>query len=300
MAELLRTYEANVRGRDFVVGDLHGTLPALLRLLDGVNFDPAADRVFSVGDLEDRGPDSMGCLRLLREPWFHAVLANHEQLMLHAFEGGPYGDFWYGNGGNWGYEAAIAVRQGRQAMLDDEQRELVDELLPLVRGLPFLMTVERPAGWERVHILHAELPPGARPTDAELSSPGVVERLATANTGDGEAFLWSRFKFGQFSRADVAGNMALAARKAAYHALQPVPGLSHLLSGHTIVQRPLVIAGQTNLDTGAYMSARENAPAWAALTALELGEWRFHQATPAGYRGTVEPVVVEPANLAGG
>ena len=52
----------NDRGRDFVVGDLHGCYDALMRQLDARGFDPAADRLLSVGDLVDRGPDSRRCL----------------------------------------------------------------------------------------------------------------------------------------------------------------------------------------------------------------------------------------------
>lgn len=73
---------SNAHGRDYIVGDLHGCTNMLLALLDHVQFDPAADRVFSVGDLVDRGPDSEGCLALLEHPWFHAVLGNHDAMLL--------------------------------------------------------------------------------------------------------------------------------------------------------------------------------------------------------------------------
>ena len=73
---------ANTVGRDFIVGDLHGCLDLLHAELARLQFEPAKDRLFSVGDLADRGPDSMGCLRLLREPWFHAVRGNHEDMLI--------------------------------------------------------------------------------------------------------------------------------------------------------------------------------------------------------------------------
>jgi serine/threonine protein phosphatase 1 len=76
---LIQTVAANTRGRDFVVGDIHGWLEPLQAELDAVCFDPAVDRLFSVGDLIDRGPDSEQCLLLTREPWFFAVRGNHEQ-----------------------------------------------------------------------------------------------------------------------------------------------------------------------------------------------------------------------------
>ncbi len=73
---------ANHQGRDFVVGDIHGWLKPLQAELDAVCFDPAVDRLLSVGDLINRGPDSAACLELTQEPWFHAVRGNHEQILF--------------------------------------------------------------------------------------------------------------------------------------------------------------------------------------------------------------------------
>ena len=67
-----------------MLGDLHGHYPALLHLLNTVQFDPTVDRLFSVGELIDRGPDSLACLQLLQQPWFYAVLGNHEAICLEA------------------------------------------------------------------------------------------------------------------------------------------------------------------------------------------------------------------------
>ena len=88
MKNPLKTFEANTSGRDFVVGDLHGSYSAFQNLLKGLDFDKTVDRMFSVGDLVDRGPDSVSCLSLIQEPWFNAVLANHEVAMIsHSKEG---------------------------------------------------------------------------------------------------------------------------------------------------------------------------------------------------------------------
>ena len=65
-----------------MVGDLHGHRALLELELDRLAFDPTRDRLFSVGDLIDRGPDSLGTLSLIEEPWFHAVLGNHEIALL--------------------------------------------------------------------------------------------------------------------------------------------------------------------------------------------------------------------------
>jgi Ca2+-binding RTX toxin-like protein len=75
----------NTEGKDYIVGDLHGCYTLLDRLLSEIKFDLSKDRLFSVGDLADRGPDSLRCLQLLDEPWFYTVQGNHEEMLLECF-----------------------------------------------------------------------------------------------------------------------------------------------------------------------------------------------------------------------
>lgn len=56
------------------------------RLLYEVGFNQTTDRLFSVGDLIDRGLDSLKYVQLLAEPLFYAVKGNHEILMLDFFQ----------------------------------------------------------------------------------------------------------------------------------------------------------------------------------------------------------------------
>jgi serine/threonine protein phosphatase 1 len=95
--KLTKHFLENTNGTDYIVGDLHGEYYAFREELEKVDFDPKVDRVFSVGDLVDRGPDSETALHLLDMPWFHAVLGNHEDFVL-----GSHGkSIWYMNGGKW-------------------------------------------------------------------------------------------------------------------------------------------------------------------------------------------------------
>ena len=57
MTRLLDQLPENTQGRDFLIGDLHGYYQALMQALEEVAFDPDTDRLISVGDLIDRGPD---------------------------------------------------------------------------------------------------------------------------------------------------------------------------------------------------------------------------------------------------
>jgi len=45
-----------------ILGDLQGCCDALVRVLDETGFSPSRDHLVTVGDLVNRGPDSLGVL----------------------------------------------------------------------------------------------------------------------------------------------------------------------------------------------------------------------------------------------
>ena len=72
-------------GRDLVIGDLHGHFDTLEHALAALAFDTARDRLFSVGDLIDRGPRSRDAIEWLTAGRFAgAVRGNHELMMVDA------------------------------------------------------------------------------------------------------------------------------------------------------------------------------------------------------------------------
>lgn len=161
---LVRALPSNQRGRDFVVGDLHGCFDLLDRLLETVRFDPGCDRLFSVGGLVDYGPDSLRSLEFLAAPWFYAVQGTHEHMLLKFFE--PYRvsgsidyldrlakrSVWL-NGEPW-----LADEKWVTACyLPDEQRmtPAFDRLLERLRELPLLWVVGEWAN--RFHVVYADL-----------------------------------------------------------------------------------------------------------------------------------------------
>jgi len=73
--------------RRIYVGDIQGCRVELDRLLDELRFDPATDALEPVGDVVNRGPDSLGTLRLLRSLDAGGVLGNHDVHLLRVAAG---------------------------------------------------------------------------------------------------------------------------------------------------------------------------------------------------------------------
>ena len=73
--------------RRIFIGDIQGCREELVRLLERVRFDPSSDEIHPVGDLVNRGPDSLGTLRLLREINAGGVLGNHDTHLLRVARG---------------------------------------------------------------------------------------------------------------------------------------------------------------------------------------------------------------------
>lgn len=141
----------NDRGRDLIVTDVHGCYDSLMRALDEAKFDPACDRVFSLGDLLNRGPKSWEVLKLTIEPWMYMVRGNHEDMLLSALERfesiyHSSADF-LGNGGKW-----------LLTLSDEQAHELQTVVAPKLLATPHVRTVVGPTnGKVSFHTAHAEL-----------------------------------------------------------------------------------------------------------------------------------------------
>ena len=105
----------------YAIGDLQGCFEPLERLLEAISFDRTRDRLWFVGDLVNRGPDSLRCLRFVRDlgDAAIAVLGNHDLHLLCVAEG----------------IHGLGKRDTLQQVLDDPE---CDALLAWLRQRPLL------------------------------------------------------------------------------------------------------------------------------------------------------------------
>lgn len=76
--------------RTFVIGDVHGMLPELETLVGGLS-PRTGDRFMFLGDLVDKGPESLGVVRFVRNllrlfPGSQVVCGNHEESVLRLWK----------------------------------------------------------------------------------------------------------------------------------------------------------------------------------------------------------------------
>ena len=107
----------------YAIGDLQGCYQSFRQLLDLVQFDPSNDQLWLVGDIVNRGPDSLVLLRFLKQAGNSTkiVLGNHDLHLLMVAEG----------------LAKTSAGDTLQAILDAPDR---DELLHWLRHQSLLHT----------------------------------------------------------------------------------------------------------------------------------------------------------------
>ena len=145
----------------YAIGDVQGCFGALERLLDAFGFDRTRDRLWFVGDLVNRGPDSLATLRMVKDLGDAAVtvLGNHDFHLL-----------------------AVAAGRAKRRRSDTLDAVLAapdrDELLGWLRRRPMLHVQNR---WAMVH---AGLLPQWSVATARLLAREVEAALRGANWRD--------------------------------------------------------------------------------------------------------------------
>ncbi|TCG02612.1 hypothetical protein BZM26_00100 [Paraburkholderia strydomiana] len=232
-----RHFARNTRGRDFVVGDLHGCFSKLDAELAARAFDPARDRLFSVGDLTDRGPQSSAVLDVVQRYGIRAVRGNHEQGILDwalrddldpemvaamrddpaqaiaewSYRDGRTRQLIY-NGGQWFVE------------LYCENHDKALDIARYFASLPYAIQVETAHGL--IGIVHAAVP--------DTSWPDGMSALRTRRSSRlREIVLWDRDRW--------SGD----------HVTVEIGGVRAVVVGHTPLREVRVRGNVINIDTGA-------------------------------------------------
>lgn len=223
----------NENGRDFVVGDIHGYFSLFEELLKEIAFDPTVDRMLSVGDHIDRGPESLRALEFLKQPWFHSVRGNHEAMLLASRDMNlEIHEVWMRNGGRWAEELDASI---------------LDEFQEAYAELPYLIQVETPFG--TVGIVHADVPPDL------FNWPKLVKKIERKKISERQLqiMLWSRESYRK--------QKMMALYPGSYH--EPIVEKVHkVYIGHSIVNQATLFGNLFFIDTGAYIDG--------FLTAVDL------------------------------
>lgn len=221
----------------WLVGDIHGQYDLLMDQLAKQDFDPGNGHLLvSVGDLIDRGPQSLKTLELIKQPWFHCVKGNHEQMLLKgvaAYENsGPSLDIvnWQAfNGGEW-YDP------NHPAAAD------VDILLEYVKNLPVAIEIATEQG--SLGVVHAAVPNNIWLDTTHLHNELIQKHLLWFR---GNGFAAARAQEESFS---VNGQHSDREEWLKKH---KVSGIDRVVVGHTIMPdgKPVYIGNTLYLDVGA-------------------------------------------------
>lgn len=165
MPQVFNRLPLNMKGDDYVVGDIHGRFTELAGTLDLVGFSEVHDRLFATGNLFGDSPDINEVSAWLDRPWFHPVLGRQELMLLRSLSNSENEIWWCLNGGEWWMALASAVR---------------DKIARQVEAIPYLLEVPYIDGLIRLTggISHAGV--------QSHSWHGTIQRLESDPSVDGD------------------------------------------------------------------------------------------------------------------
>ncbi|MBK3780113.1 metallophosphoesterase [Paraburkholderia aspalathi] len=233
MWKAVQRFEANQAGRDFVIGDVHGAYTSIIAAMRKVRFDPARDRIFSVGDLVDRGPESHRVRQFLAQPYVKAIKGNHEDMLINL----------YANGAPDPKAIRFMVERnglGWWLSVDEVEKQAI---LHAFRQLPIIIEVETPRGL--VGMVHGDVPQG-------MDWPTFVSQVEAGDRDTIKAALWGRERIEQQN-------------------FDGVPGVGRIFVGHTPQWGGLRRFGNVYaVDTGAVFAELGHRDLDARQTMVEL------------------------------
>jgi diadenosine tetraphosphatase ApaH/serine/threonine PP2A family protein phosphatase len=147
--------------RHLVVGDVHGCFDELRRLIDRAKLSTGAE-ITLVGDLVNKGPDSIGVVRFCRENGIGAVMGNHDDYLVRCIAARRRGD---------DKEFSEGVRKIAKKIADEDAAWL--KALPLWERIP----------GQRAVVVHAGLIPGRALTDQKRDNLLTMRSVRPDGTG---------------------------------------------------------------------------------------------------------------------
>lgn len=224
---MIKRFQMNAVGKDFIVGDIHGCFSDLQHHLDAIGFNPdKGDRLFSVGDLVDRGPECEASLEWIGRPWFFAVSGNHEDYAIRWPNGYMDASQYIANGGAW------------NAFLS---RERSQEFADAFAALPVAIELETDAGL--VGIVHADCPTSSWTDFASSLDTGWI-KSEDGTVRQSKAALDSLIDMAQWSRRRIElGQIGFQAAN--------VEGVRAVVVGHTPLPEMQWVGNVLHIDTGA-------------------------------------------------
>ncbi len=110
--------------RTLIIGDVHGCLDMLKRLVEQIDYRPERDSLIFLGDYIDRGPDAMGVVEYVLSlsrvsSNVQCLLGNHEASLLDYLEGRDRRSFIL-NGGTTTLQSYHAARGSAEGPLIPE------------------------------------------------------------------------------------------------------------------------------------------------------------------------------------
>lgn len=165
--------------RIFVIGDIHGCLDMLKRLMDKIAWQPEKDRLIFLGDYIDRGENSKGVvdyvLALRRcSSQIDCLIGNHEVLFLDYMNGKDRG-LYFRNGGWSTLESYRADRpEGDGSLVPPDH-------------MAFYQSLKTYIELEDYYVVHAGFRPGVE----------IEKQLLEDMTWIREPFIYSDYDFGK-------------------------------------------------------------------------------------------------------
>lgn len=225
MTTLFKVLDARHYQQVYFCGDIHGRLDLLQHELLKREFVPTTDLLVLVGDLIDRGDLSSETVNFVLE----GIDAGNIVMVAGNHDLFPAGDYtrWMDNGGLWFHR----IKEN-----DPRQADCIMQNLLKVAQQPLALQLEFDD--ISIGVVHGDVPE---------NDWNVLQELNEHS---------DKLRINRYRQTLLSGRSLLKASKLKSLNTLLVGNIDFVVSGHTIVERPLFIANRAYIDTGAFCSEK--------------------------------------------